>query len=782
MRRGFRLALPALAAACVGVGLFGWSRSELVAPPPTRLVLDRHGAFLAQSGGAEATGWGYWPVDPIPERVAAAILAVEDRRFAAHPGVDPVAVARALGERLGGHGRSGGSTVAMQVARMQNPGPRTLARKLAEAVTAVALVARHGREAVLRHYLRLVPFGNGSHGIAHAARWYLDKPVEDLSWAEIAFLAAIPQAPGRMNPFVPAGKARAVLRGHRILAHLHAKGIVDDHEYALAERQIEALSIPDRSARPNEMLHAILRVDKQLAESGRWGQVTTALDLATQRHVNGLAARHLKEWRPRGAEQVAVVVVERANRRVVAWVGSANYFSPAAGAIDFTTVSRSPGSALKPFIFALALERGAITANTVLADLPEAQWGIDNADRGWLGPMLPRQALATSRNVPAAVVLRRAGLDQTYLFLAELGLHDNTRSAARYGLVLAVGAMPTTLERLVRAYGALADDGKLLDLEWWDGQPSPPARRVLSASAARQVTLFLSDPAARLPAFPRLGATPSGMPLAVKTGTSQGYRDAWAVAWTSDYLVGVWTGRARGTSMRNVTGASSSARLAQDILVDLHAARQPTAFAPPEGWQPVELCAQTGLRSAGRCAQTLSEWFAEGRTPEEDEVFQLVRIDLRNGLLAAPWTPARFTAERTFATLPADQAGWGKANNLPPPPTELSALDRPALRRAPTPASSPPPAAKGTLRILAPRDGLRMVRNPETPPEANLLNLRAAAGPGIGRVLWIVDGRPWRVVDAREPVAWPVAPGIHRFELASEDGTVTSPAVSIQVE
>lgn len=780
MRRVTRLILAALTAGMVTAGAFGWSRSDLVAPPPTRLLLDRHGAFLAQSGGHEATGWGYWPLDPVPERMAAAILAIEDRRFAHHPGIDPLAIARALWERMGGHGRSGASTIAMQVARMQNPGPRTLPRKLAEGLTAAMLVARHGHDRVLRHYLRLVPFGNGSHGIAHAARWYLDKPVTDLSWAEIAFLAAIPQAPGRMNPFVAAGKARAVLRGHRILAYLHRGGVMDDHEFALAERQIESLGVPDRSSRPPQALHAILRVEKQLAHSGQWGVVTTALDLDAQSRIQALATHHLEEWRRRGAEQVAAVVVERASRRVVAWVGSNDYFSPAAGAMDFTTVTRSPGSALKPFIFALALDRGTITANTVLADLPEAQWGIDNADRGWLGPMLPRQALATSRNIPAAVVLRRTGLDETHLFLADLGLHDNSRSAARYGLVLAVGALPTTLERLVRAYGALANDGRLLDLQWWDGEDRPPARRVLSPHSARQITLFLSDPAARLPIFPRLGATESGMPMAVKTGTSQGYRDAWAVAWTSDYLVGVWTGRARGTSMRGVTGASSSAKLAQDILVDQQGGRQPAAFPPPEGWQPVELCAQTGLRAAGRCTQTLSEWFAEGRTPEEDEIFQLVRIDLRNGLLAAPWTPPRFTAERTFATLPADQAGWGQANQLPPPPTDLSPLDRPVLRSAPSRA--PTAAPEGTLRVLAPRDGLRMVRNPETPIEANQLNLRASAGPSVKRILWLVDGQPWRVADPREPVPWPLAPGLHRFELTTEDGTLTSPPATIQVE
>lgn len=757
--------------------LAGWVRSDLEAPPPTRLLVDRHGAFLAQTGGSDADGWGYWPLEKVPDRVAAAILAIEDRRFADHPGVDALAVLRAAWQHLSGSGRSGASTIAMQVARMQRPGPRSLARKAVEAATAIAMVARHGREAVLRHYLRLVPFGNQSHGIAHAARWYLDKPVEDLSWAEIAFLAAIPQAPGRMNPFSDEGRDRATARGHRILERLHEGGLIDAETLALSQAQLDHLHIPERTGRPPEALHPILRIEDRLKKDGRWGLIETRLDLDIQKRVRDWAGNHLADWRRHGAEQVAAVVIERQTRRVLAWVGSDDYFAPQAGAIDFTGVVRSPGSALKPFVYALALEEGRLAPNTILADLPESQWGIVNADRDWLGPMLPRQALATSRNIPATMALRRAGLDQTYDFLAGLGLHDNWWPASRYGLVLAVGALPTTMEKLVTAYGALADEGRLLDLEWTAGQARPEAKRVLSPATARQVTAFLADPMARLPSFPRLGASREGLPLAIKTGTSQGYRDAWAVGWTSDYLVAVWTGRARGTTMRNLTGASSSAELVQRILLGLHEDRPAAAFPPPEGWQPVELCARTGLRSGGRCSETLTEWFPAGRTPEEDDVFQLVRVDLRNGLLAAPWTPDRFVGERTFADLPPEMAAWGRENHLPPPPLDLSPLDKPggatvtAARRA-----------GASLRVLAPRDGLRLLRNPETPAEASFLRLKAGAGPEVGRVLWLVDGRPWRLAEARETVLWPLEAGLHRFAVAREDGSNPSVEVAIEVE
>jgi penicillin-binding protein 1C len=784
MRRG-RVLLGLAAAITLTVTALAWTRSDLTAPKPSLLLLDRHGAYLGQLGASEAGEVGYWPVAPIPERVAAAVIAIEDQRFKTHPGVDPLAVLRATWRRLTGQGRSGASTIAMQVARMQHPGRRTITRKGLEAATAVVMTLRHGRQAVLGQYLRLVPFGNGSHGIAHAARWYLDKPVADLSWAEIAFLCAIPQSPAKMNPFTYEGQSRATHRGHAILAALHRDRVIDDGEYALAERQIDGITIPRRDIRPPEALHAVFRLRHELAERHYDGdpRVLTSLDLGLQRQVGVMAREHMAEWRERGAEQVAVVVLDRASREVLAWVGSDDYFSKSAGAIDFAAISRSPGSALKPFLYALALERGRINANTILADLPDSIWGIENADHDYLGPLLPRQALANSRNVPAAWLVRQEGLDEAYLFLSTLGLHDNAQAAERFGLVLAVGALPTTLERLVRAYGALADDGKMEDLAWWAGEAREPARPVLSPAVARQITLFLADPAARLPSFPRLGASEDGLPIAVKTGTSQGYRDAWAVAWTNRYLVGVWTGRARGAAMRSVSGGQSSAKLAQTVLIELHRQQgdltAERGFPVPEGYRPVALCAQTGLRAAGRCAQTITEWFAAGLVPEEDDVFQHLRVDLRNGLLAAPWTPKPYIGERTFAALPPEQAAWGAANHLPAPPLGLSPLDRPLSKgKAAPPASRQPPH----LAVTAPRDGLRMVRNPEIPPEAAMLNLRAVVSPEVERLVWLVDGLPWRTALAQEPVHWPLAPGVHRFEVATPDGHDRSPAVSIEVE
>src|SRR5581483_1888996 len=240
---------------------WGWFGAALVAPKPTPILLDRNGGFLAQIPDDGDAGYGYWEIGALPPRVVAATVALEDRRFWWHPGIDPAAVARALWQNLSSGTRvSGASTLAMQVARMQQPASRSYFNKTREAATALFLTLRYGREAVLRQYLKLAPYGNGSHGIAHAARFYFDKPVADLSWAEIAFLAAIPQAPGRMNPLAPDGRSDAIARGHRILAALRTGAVISAAELKLATAQLDQLPLLDRRIRPENALHAILNL------------------------------------------------------------------------------------------------------------------------------------------------------------------------------------------------------------------------------------------------------------------------------------------------------------------------------------------------------------------------------------------------------------------------------------------------------------------------------------------------------------------------------------------
>ena len=606
-RIGFGAAAAVLGIWCVRVA----EDAHLTAPLATAFITDRNGHFIAQSGhesvrpdGGLQVEYGYWPVDP-PARVVRATLALEDRRFWRHPGVDPLAVLRAVWQHMRGGHRSGASSLAMQVARMQHPRPRTLWAKSVEAGTAIAITLRYGRPAVLAQYLRLAPYGESSHGIAHAARWYFDKPAADLTLAEAALLSAVPQAPGLMA--LHHGLQRALPRAMRALNAMDLTA--DERTDALAEL---AHIAPVPSPRRPDALQLALRLERMAKEGGA---VRSSIDLSMQDWVTDLARRHLAVWRQDGAQQVAAMVVRRGSREVLADVASAGYASQPGGAIDYSAALRSPGSTLKPFLYARGLDRGLIAPQDVLADLPQGAAGISNADHDFLGPLLPRQALANSRNVPATNLLRRIGLDDGFDFLHALHLHDLPGPAARYGLAMAIGALPTSLDRLMRAYATLAEDGVDADLTWF-GASNAETRQLISVDSARLIGRFLSDPLARLPSFPRYGASEFPFAVALKTGTSQGYRDAWTIAWSRDYLVGVWLGRADAGTMSELSGGRAAARLAQAIMLRLHDAGRSDLvagdFAVPAGREETELCTRTGTAVAA-CPEQLSEWIRPGR-------------------------------------------------------------------------------------------------------------------------------------------------------------------------
>ena len=788
-----RLAVLAAAGFCLAVlGPATW-RARLVSPEPTLLLRDRNDLFLGEVAfAADQTQFGYWTLPEVPPRVAAAAIAVEDRRFASHPGVDPLAVARALAQDLRHLRRvSGGSTLAMQVARLQSPGRRTLLRKAQEAVTALLLTARVGRAGVLRHYLEIVPYGNRIHGIAYAARRYLDKPVEDLSWAETAFLTAIPQSPRRMNPFDPEGRLRAIQRGKRILRLLRARGALSADELSLATREIGRLRVPARGARPPDAIHAVLRfaAEARTPETRRALQgrtvVRLALDLPLQRRVSQLARWAVAAWERQGAGNAAVIVVDRTRNAVVARVGSTKWADGEhAGAIDFSRVPRSPGSALKPFLYALALERGTITPATILPDLDRGAGGITNADDLFLGPLLPRVALANSRNVPAADLLDRIGLAEGYDFLRALALHDGSIPVQRYGLGLAIGGMPVSLEGLVRAYTVFTNDGVLVEPLAWEGQPLPRPRRLLSEATARAVTLYLADPMARLPSFPRMGVMEYPFPVALKTGTSSRYRDAWAVAFSSRYLVGVWIGHPDFRPMNRLSGYRAAAELAQKVTVALHQDQTDgladLSFPAPRGWAGVRLCAMTGRLATEACEKTVTEWIVPGLGPLDPcTAHRRLAVDARTGLLATRATPRRFVKLRTFVDLGPRYAAWSASAGLPVGPTWGEPR---SPGEAPLANASPLSETTARMKITSPDNGLRVFRDPETPAAEATVALKAVVSPAAREIVWWVDGAPFATVAWPYTVRWKVTPGAHTFVARLPFVRLASPPVSILVE
>jgi len=741
---------------CGVILLLSASRAKLESPRASLLLLDRYGRFLAETG-SRTEEFGYWLVEPLPDRVVSATTALEDRRFWKHPGVDPAGVVRALVQNIVLRKRiSGASTIAMQVARMQNPGDRTYFRKATEAITALILTHKYGREAVLAHYLRIVPYGNRIHGIAYAARRYFDKPVEDLSWAEISFLAALPQAPGRMNPFDPTGMASAVKRGRRLLDHLFEQGVLTRDEYHIAAKQLAAFKMPEAGKREVSAMHAVLHLEKMLSVSGHPSRtiVQTSLDLNLQREVSWLTSEAVHSWEKYGAGNGAVIVLDRNSSQVLAWVGSADYFDAShAGAIDYTQISRSSGSTLKPFLYGLALERGVITPATILEDLHRAAGGIGNADDQFLGPLLPRVALANSRNVPAVDLLLRTGMDEMYGFFGDLGLHGHVKPARDYGVGLAVGGLPVTLEQLVRAYSVLAREGVLADLVWYDGQSCSLSHRVFSEDTARQITLFLSDPMARLPAFPRMGSTEYAFPVAVKTGTSYSHKDAWTIAYSGKYVVAVWVGHPDYLSMNRLSGYRSAAVLAQRVLtflqLDLTDGLRDVSFPPPRGFVPVRICALTGKLAKPECDRVTTEWFRKGQEPVEfcDAHFALAPSDVR---------------------LAPQYAAWEERNGYF------------SQRRKEREETKLPDSIR--LQITLPENGIQIQRDPETPEALATLALEAIADPPSSQVIWYVDGAPFQTVDFPYSTRWVIEPGQHTFQIAVPFTHYKSSPVRINIQ
>ena len=807
------------------------SRAHFAAPPPTPMVFDRHGVFLAQFGdavpardGRELTEYGYWPVDPPPARVVRATLALEDRHFWSHPGVDPGAVLRAAWQDLHGlRRRSGASTIAMQVARMQHPEARSLWAKAVEAGTALALTVRYGRAAVLAQYLRLVPYGNGSHGIGHAARWYFAKPAADLSWAEIALLCAVPRAPAAYNPLRPAGLVRARARAGRILEALRSQAVVTEAEYAAATAQLAVLRPGPAPQRPADALHVVLRLRDMLAAeppaaadgggAAADDRVTAALDLGVQHMVAGLLHGHLAGWRAAGAQQVAVIVVQRGDNAVLAAVGSDGYGDPRGGAIDFTRAVRSPGSTLKPFLYAAALQRGLLHPGEMLEDAPGRSAGISNADARYLGPVPPRQALANSRNVPAVDVLRRLGLGAGFDLFRALGLQTLDAAPDSLGLAMAIGALPTSLDRLADAYAALADDGMARGLRWYRGQPEAAPRRVFATVAAREVGLFLSDPLARLPSFARYGSTEYPFPVAVKTGTSQGYRDAWTVAWSPRFLVGAWVGRADAGTMAGLGGVSTAAELVRSVLLALHHAvpgeLADTSLAVPDGYVAAPVCAGP--------AETPSGPVPSGPAAVPSRLVEAPSgpVEVPSGPVEAPSGPAEAPKEACARTLQewvprggaagagaAELAGGMAAARVPEAaagPGLGAAAAGPVIgpaagmvagqgggtvvRAGAMPVADAPVAdAPVQLSVVTPEAGSRIWRNPESPPAANRLVLRAKVRPHVPQVVWYVDGAPFALSDPDVPVSWPLHAGEHRFQVGLPLRPERSRAVRLEVQ
>ncbi len=820
------------AAACTlaGLTLYFWLLADL--PPataavdrlvrPTTRLVDRNGRTLYEALDPNAGKQLDLTLDGIPAACIQATLATEDSRFYLHPGVDPIAIARAAWQNLRGRTVvSGGSTLTQQLARnlllsVEERYEESLRRKLREAWLAWQLERLYTKDELLALYLNQTYYGNFAFGLEAAAQVFFAKPARQLSRGECALLAGLVQYPTGYNPLLDPDAAKA--RQLTVLRLIREANFVTADEAA----QIGAEQLRYRSALFDiSAPHFVMYVQdlvgqrigaERLAAGGL--RIVTTLDLDLQRAAEAAVTHRMDllncrtpglcdddDDPNRRIDNAAAVVLDATSGDILSMVGSPDYFDAARqGNVNAALSLRQPGSAIKPLTYAAALDPlwmeplglEPLTPASILADLPATFYVRDEQggnvpyqpliyDRRFHGPVSVRTALANSYNIPAVRALDRIGVGTLRAVASAAGITSFTKD---YGLALTLGGGEVRLLDLATAFGVF-EDGRRLDAralldvqardaggEWRSildretvvpGQAVPRngrGERVISPQAAYLVTDILSDAVARLPAFGSGSVLELPFPAAVKTGTTTDWRDNWTIGYSTQRIVGVWVGNADNTPMLDVSGIDGAGPIWHDLMVAAHQATPP-AFARPADITDVQVCAPSGLLPTRYCGRVHTEHFIAGTEPTQvDDQFQPLVVDLATGLLADATTPAERRAERVYWVLPPAYQEWMLAQGVPIPPP---------VAQAAQPATMTAGLGEGPLILTAPTSNTAYRIHPGVPRERQRIEVAGyvASGESWAELRLVQDGVTLAEAnDAnRLSVWWVFTPGTHRFRL-----------------
>lgn len=720
---------------------------------PARRVLGRGGETLRIFLPADGIARWSVPLLEVSPVLVRALVASEDRYLGWHPGVNPLAAARAaLANLRAGRVVSGASTIPMQIARLVEPRPRTLRAKLVEAFRAVQLARRHSRDELLALYLDRAPFGANLEGVGAAAWFWFGKAPAELSLGEAALLTALPRAPVAYDPRHHPDAARRAR--DRVLEQLAARGVFDRADVARARAQ----PVPTRLRRaPFEAPHFA----QWAAERRRSISVETTLDVAAQRRFAALVAARVDTLRRAGIGNAAAVVLENDTRAVRAWVGSASFFARDRTAqVNGATARRSPGSTLKPWLYALAFDRGLAIPDSVLLDVPVDYAGYvpENFDETYRGRVTVREALARSLNVPAVGMLARVGVPSFLELLRAAGFASLDRPAASYGLPLVLGGGEVTLLDLTNAYATLAEGGVHRAVSWRPGDVAP-GRALLRPGAVALVTDVLRE--LERPDLPRAAALARDVPeVAWKTGTSYGHRDAWAVGFSATHSIGVWVGNPDGTPRPGISGAEHAAPL----LFELFLAVEPAGARLPE-------VTRTELTQTSVCALSgeLPGPFCPARrlVPVLRGVSQLAPCSHHRRIFVDAHSGARLEGN-CLAALP------HRAQLVTIFPAALrawwSATGQQSESLPPLHASCTSVVGDAGPVILSPDARTPYRRRAEAPADYQKLRLAARAAPGTRALYWYQDGELIGSGAPERALFVMLEPGRHRIVVMDDAG------------
>jgi len=706
---------------------------------------DRHGLVLRTTRAQDGSLQRWVALGDMDPDIIAAFLAVEDHRFYRHSGVDLRAIGRALRDNLrGGRVLSGGSTITMQLARLYYGTPRSFTGKLRQMLQAWRLEWHLDKATILEQYLNRVPLGQGAVGVPAAAALYFDRAASDISLGQAALLAGLARAPSSNNPLV--SQSRAAERRQVGLMRLAAVGYAATADIQRAGQ--EPLLVPARSGsfQAPHFTSRLLAHEDAMPADGVW---RTSLDLGLQTALEAEVRHTVDLLKTSGARQAAAIVLDNRTGEILAWVGSPDFWADTAGQVDMVTSPRQPGSALKPFLYGLAFDRGYSPAS-VLPDIAHTYatslgpYRPRNYDRRYHGPVRAREALASSYNVPAVELTDRLSAAALLDVLHRAGFESLARTPGYYGLGLALGNGDVSLLELANGYRALANGGEWQPTTWRKvGDPrqvtTGEPRRVMTAGAAALVTDILSDPVARIPGFGLETPFDFAFPVAAKTGTSRHFTDNWAVATTRNFTVAVWVGNFNGQPMDRVSGITGAGPLLHRAVLLTAQRYPPGVLTRPQdaGAIPVTICALSGLRAGPRCPHQV-EWFTPGTAPERE----------------CDWH------RPSGMVLPAEYQEWADQTHAV----------QAEFTSAPAAADD---SSGGGFRISSPRDGDVYQVPPGVETRYATVALRAAGAGANGRLRWSINGRPYA------GQRWGLEPGQFTFIARTSTGAVDS--VRIQV-
>ena len=577
--------------------------------------IDRNGLPLGTLLTRDSEHTSVVPLDRVSPHFIQAILAAEDKRFYQHGALDMKAVARSLFDSIRAKKiTSGASTITMQLARMLDPVPRTLSSKVGEIWLSWRLAAGMNKNEILWAYINRLPMGGNIYGVEAAARIYFAIPAAELNLAQASLLAALPNNPNYFNPHEHWERLKQ--RQTYVLDRMVRDGYITRTQ---AERAYaEQITFAPRQQGIIAAPHFLFWVANQLPQQHP-SLIRTTIDRPLQQLVEAQVQQTISTLAPNNVDHAAALVIDNHTGEVLAYVGSPDYFDAAKfGRNDGVQALRQPGSTLKPFVYQLALEKGIVRPNTILADVP-TYYAIPGAklynptdySQTFLGPVRVRVALANSLNVPAVRVLEKVGV-QTFLDrLHQLGFEHLTHRAEYYGLGLTLGSGEVSLWELARAYVTMARRGEATPLvSTINNQNYNLVKNPIGTAATWElITDMLGDAHARAIAFGVDSVLNLPFPAAVKTGTSSNFRDTWTVGFTTDYTVATWVGNFNGSRMKQVSGVIGAAPLWNRIMLHLHEHQEPLAFPPPENLVQKPICAISGLRPTPACTSVVQEYF-----------------------------------------------------------------------------------------------------------------------------------------------------------------------------